>query len=267
MESDIEILFQDDPIALHKPALKSFPRRYVFSPHVDAIFGSDLMFIGKKAYLIVIDFFSKYLFVRPVNDTKSITISKALLDIFKKSGRKPEKLNTDMGSEYKKETQAMLKQQGIDHYFSTNETKVPIAERVIRTLKSRIARYEDSTGKSFIPYLPELIEGYNNSFHSSIKMTPTEASLKENHDIAFKNLYGKHKNIYKQPKYKVGDLVLISTIKNFFDKESVAKWSTERFIIDEVLTTTPTTYRIRDKKPKSEVIQGTFYEAELQLTK
>ena len=56
--------------------------------------------------------------------------------------------------------------------------------------------------KRIIDVLPNLVKEYNNTFHSTVKMTPTEASKKENRDLVYKTAYengGKtKKNIEKQ---------------------------------------------------------------------
>ena len=59
--------------------------------------------------------------------------------------------------------------------------------------------------------LEELVNDYNNTKHSSIKMTPIEASKKENEEKVFANLYGDL--IYlkpKNPKFSIGDKVRIT---------------------------------------------------------
>ena len=56
--------------------------------------------------------------------------------------------------------------------------------------------------------LDKLVDDYNNRKHSSIKMTPKEASKKENEEKVFTNLYGDL--IYlkpKKPKFSIGDKV------------------------------------------------------------
>eukprot|EP00732_Lithocolla_globosa_P002174 Lithocolla_globosa_v1_NODE_1341_length_2657_cov_21.132104.p1 type:complete len:359 gc:universal NODE_1341_length_2657_cov_21.132104:2315-1239(-) len=270
----ISKLFEDPAQALNKPAPKHFPRRRVHVPGIDYTWGMDLIFLpgeasyndGLKAFLIVIDFFSKYAWVRPVTDTKSATISKQIRDILKTSGRKPQNVNTDRGSEFKLETIKLFKELGINHYFSNNETKVPIAERFARTLKNRIAKYEDTHQTNrFIDALPEIVKGYNNTRHSSIKMTPLAASKPENQIKVYHNLYGDiDLNEVCKPKYKEGDYVLISVRKGMFEKESTHKWSPEVFQILQVKQTVPCTYILKDLSGQE--ILGSFYEPEMQLT-
>lgn len=61
--------------------------------------------------------------------------------------------------------------------------------------------------------LPEILEKYNNTKHSSIKMTPVEASKKENQGLVYYNLCGDMEQLSAKPKFKVGDKVRISKYK------------------------------------------------------
>ena len=53
--------------------------------------------------------------------------------------------------------------------------------------------------------LGNLVNKYNNTKHSSIKMTPAEASKKKNQETVYFNLYGNLKPLATKPKYKIGD--------------------------------------------------------------
>ena len=65
-------------------------------------------------------------------------------------------------------------------------------------------------------------------------------------------------------KYKVGDRVKISYLKNSFDREYAEKWSDEIFtIIDRKLNQDIPMYQLKDYQ--NEVITSYFYEPELQV--
>ena len=82
---------------LHKPILKKFNKRKVYSQFKDNIWGVDLADIqslsrkkkGIKYLLRVIDLYSKYAFVVPFKDKKGISIVNAFDKIIKQSERKP----------------------------------------------------------------------------------------------------------------------------------------------------------------------------------
>ena len=68
----------------------------------------------------------------------------------------------------------------------------------------------------------------------------------------------------KDPKFKVGDHVIISKYKNIFAKSYSSNWSLEVFVIKRIKNTIPWTYVINDLN--GEKIIGSFYEKELRKT-
>lgn len=272
----IDELYHESAIALNNNVVMKFKRRRVYVYHVDQTWGGDLISLPSvadmndniKYFLIVIDFFSKYAWVEPLQDAKAITVSHAFEKIFKESGRKPQNINTDLGSEFKAATLKLFKSLDINHYVSYNETKVPIAERFARTLKQRLGRLMDAHDTyRFVDFLPKVVKGYNKTYHSSIKMTPIEASNPENEETVYHNLYGgDNLRTVKKPKYAIGDHVRISIKKGIFEKETTHKWTPEKFIITDVIMTNPVVYKIRELTGKKEELKGAFYEPELLKT-
>ena len=65
----------------------------------------------------------------------------------------------------------------------------------------------------YLDILPKILEQYNNTKHSSIKMTPVEASKKKNESAVYYNLYGDMKQLSSKPKFKIGGKVRISKDK------------------------------------------------------
>ena len=89
--------------------------------------------------LCVIAIFSKYAWVVPLKDTKGVSIVYAIQKIIDKQGRKPNKIWVDKGSEfYYNSFKKWLKDNDIETYSIHNEGKSAVAERFIRTLKSKI---------------------------------------------------------------------------------------------------------------------------------
>ena len=93
---------------LHRPIIKKFKKRKVYSAFKDNIWGADLADMqllskynkGIRFLLCVIDIFSKYAWVVPLKDKKGISIVKAFQSILKQSNRKPNKIWVDKGSEF-----------------------------------------------------------------------------------------------------------------------------------------------------------------------
>ena len=129
--------------------------------------------------------------------------------------------------------------------------------------KDGIERLKTECGNDLLQ--PKLVKKYNETKHSSIKVTPTEASKKKNEGTVYFNLYGEMQSPSK-PKFKVCDKVRISKYKRkIFDKGYTANWTEEIFIVDKIQYTNPITYKIKDLN--NEEIKGSFYEPELLKAK
>ena len=107
----------------------------------------------------------------------------------------------------------------------------------------------------YIDKLVDIVNEYNSTCHRTIKMKPIDVK-----DNTYINI-GKEVND-KDPKFEVGDHVIISKYKNIFAKGCTLNWSEEIFVIKEIENTVPRTYVINDIN--GEKIIGTFYEKELQ---
>ena len=70
----------------------------------------------------------------------------------------------------------------------------------------------------YLDVLPKLVDDYNNAKHSTIKMTPAQASKKGNESKVRRNLYGDMEPTLTKPKFKVGDKVRTSKYKGTFEK-------------------------------------------------
>ena len=105
---------------------------------------------------------------------------------------------------------------------------------------------------------------YNNTIHSSIKMSPKEASHKENENKVWRNLYPEFGGKILAPKFSIGDNVRITKKQNLFDKDYIQRWTEEVFKMSKIQLTIPVTYKITDYN--GEEFQGSFYEQELQKT-
>ena len=241
---------------------------------IDKIWAADLADMqalseeneGYKFLLLVIDTFSKYGWIKPLKNKKGETMVKAFKTIFEE-GRTPGKLWTDKGTEfYNKNMNDLRKLYDIELYSTENEEKSSIAERWIRTMKEKMFKYfTDNNTYNYIGALPELVEDYNNTVHSSTKLTPTDASKEENELKVWRNLYpDRYKTSRLNPKFSVGDEVRITKKKKVFEKGYTTRWTEEIFTIKEIRETNPITYKLEDLQ--GEEIKGTFYEPELQKT-
>ena len=117
----------------------------------------------------------------------------------------------DKGSEfYNNYFKKWLQDNDIEMFSTHIEGKSVVAERFIRTLKSKIYKYMTSISKNvYIDKLDDIVNEYNNTYHRTNKIQPID--VKDNTyiyiDIKFND---------KKPKFKVGDHVRISKYKSIF---------------------------------------------------
>lgn len=261
----------DEEIAreLHKPVIRHFERRKVIVNSIDDVWACDLVDMtqtpdGKYKYILtVIDIMSKYAWAVPLTNKRGSSILDAIEDIMKKSNRRPNKFWTDSGTEfYNANFKKFLKENNMSIYSVYNENHSAVIERFNRTLKEKMwFNFSKNKKEEWFKLLPKLMENYNQHYHQTIKMTPLEASSKKHEEDLTARVItaGLDKD---KPKFKVGDRVRISRIKKRFEKGYTKNWSIEVFTVHIVRDTTPITYKIIDNK--NEVIEGSFYENELQ---
>ena len=168
---------------------------------------------GYRYLPMVLDVFSKYGWIVPLKDKKGETVTEAFKSIFME-GRKPQYLWTDKGKEYyNKHLKELLKKHNITLYSTENEEKSSVFERWNRTIETKMWKQFTVQGNTqYLDMLPKLGKQYNNTKHSSIKMTPTEGSKKKNEGAVYFNLYGEMNQLSSKPKFTVGDKVRIRGI-------------------------------------------------------
>lgn len=264
-------LEKQDAYTLHKPAYRKFKRRKVIVPGPNHQWAADLVDVSSLRknnedntfLLTVIDVFTKKAACRVLLRKSGPCVAKAFESILINTHTPPRKLQTDKGSEfYNKNVKLLLKRYNIDIFSTENDDiKSCIVERFNRTLRSRMWKYFTANNTTrYIDILPDLIDSYNNTYNSSIKMTPNSVN-DENTSKVWHTLYGEYNKPLK-PKLAIGDSVRISKNSRLFTKGYTTNWSEELFTVSHVLRTIPVTYRI--KEYSGDLISGTFYELELQ---
>ena len=151
-------------------------------------------------------------------------------------------------------------------YYTYSNLKAVFIKRFNRSLRELMMKeFVKSNSTVWYNILPNLIKTYNNRFHCSIKMKPIDVT-KSNKKFIKDNFYTYNKTS-KIPRYKIGDLVRIFLKRReLFDKASGnIKWSEELFRIYSIHKSNVITYKI--KNVNNRIIQGIFYQKELQLSK
>ena len=273
-------LQRQEAYSLQRPLRRHFKRNKVITTGIDDQWDADLMDMsslskendGYMYILVVIDIFSKYLWMRPLKDKKGESVTHEFRDILQ-DGRFPSRLRTDKGQEFRSRTfNALLKEKEIDHLYAQNtEIKANFAERVIKTVKSRIYRYlTHKMSDRYIDHLQDFAENYNATYHRSIGMAPNKVTASKETDVWWKMYWPKRtpilskvKRVRKPFKFTVGDKVRISHLRNVFSREYDQKWSGEIFVIAaRYMRGGLPLYRLKDYM--DDEIKGSFYQSELQ---
>src|SRR5437899_1133023 len=267
----VDFLQKQDVYTVHKPIIRKFTKRRVYTSGIHDQFQADLVDMqahkNKNKFhryiLTIIDCFSKYAWAIPIKRKQASDMSVAFDTFFKTLKRLPNKLQTDSGLEFKnRQTRDVFKKYKVHWFASQNKEKAQIVERFQRSLKERMYKYFTANGTvKWIDVLDKLIKNYNNSYHRSIKMTPSEANQEKNEELVHTNLYGERTVKKEKPQYKPGDLVRISKYEKDFRKGYLPHFTNEIFYVDRVLDTRPPTYKLKDEK--EEEVYGAFYKQEL----
>ena len=228
--------------SLHKQRRKNFKRRRMFVPGPFHSVQADLIEYSnaKMAHsnnnyrfiLLVIDCFTKKIYVRPLKSKKAVETAKALDEILSSLPWPVAFFSSDKGAEFDVRNShiqdVLVKKHRIRPFTLAGKTKAAIAERAIRTLKTRLARYFTESGTTkWISVLDQFVNNYNNTIHTSIGMPPNDVTL-ENASEVRKKLYGDY-NAKSDCKLGLNDLVRIPLEKNIFAK--VSFYIVGRFLI------------------------------------
>ncbi len=289
-------LLKDEYIAV----MVDLPRKHetirVIVPRINYLFESDVALFRKDiskynngyiGFLLVIDAFSKYVWCRAIKEVNSRVICKAFENILKTLKEFPDNVRTDKGHEYGLEFKKLMTKYGINHFYAVGSNKSCIAERSIQSLKVRLYKYmiHKNTNKWYT-ILPEIVKSYNLTYHNSIKMSPAEVN-DENSDAVWRSMYEmdfakypKERYIKKPEekvkmkkqdkkyndspnfKFKIGDIIRLSTMRYVFMRKFSQRYSNEMFTItDRFVDQGQNMYKIKDGN--NTMVLGKIYEYEM----
>lgn len=153
----------------------------------------------------------------------------------------------------------------VNHFKTPTKTdwKTSLAERAIRTLKTRLWRFfQSSKKKRWIDVLESFVDNYNSTPHSSIGVAPNDVT-KDNRDEVYKKLFPE-RFVKIKCRHKIGDLVRTQIDKKKFDKGYTPNWSEEIYVITkEIQSNGVCWYKLSDQSGKA--VSGIFYSDQLNL--
>lgn len=256
---------------LHRSCRKNFPRRKTQIRGYGDLWQIDLIEMqpyedinkGYRYILVVIDCYSKYVWVRPLKNKTGVEVASKMKSILNKAGYIPKNIQSDHGTEfYNKYFTKLMKDKHVNHYSAYSTKKAAIVERVIKTIKHWIYKEFSTRGEfKWIDILTTIIDRYNNKVHRTTGMKPSAVGP----NTKLRIFSYRDEEALSKHKFNIGEIVRISKYKGVFDKGYSASWSSELFKVKKVKQTNPVTYLLEDMDGKP--IQGGFYEFELQKTK
>ena len=276
-------LQEQENYSVYKPLVRKFERQQVRVTGLYDQYDADLADMQKLArknddytfLLVVIDVFSRYLWVEPLKGKADRYVVEGFKNIFRR-GKKPRRLRTDRGVEFTGViSQQFFNEENIEHWTAHNdEIKAHFAERVIRTLKNTLwASMRKRQEYRYIDVLQDIVHSYNHTEHRSTGLKPAEVTTGHVERRLWWHLY-KPKRTYAKarkrakPRYlfKVGDHVRVSHSAKTFQRAYDEKWSKEIFMIAKPFERQGIKkYRVTDIE--GEDVSGSFYESELQRVK
>ena len=222
---------------------------------------------GGYAYLLcVIDCFTKHVWLYKLKNKTCTGVVQCFKHFFTVCGELPQNIQTDHGLEFAcRELDELFTKKEVNHYYANDEKKCVIVERVQRSLQTIFYKMMDHfNSHNWTQFIDNVLSIYNSRYHRTIKMSPNEAEKDENQSTVLKALH-QHYATYKvkRPKFKVGDTVRISKLKNKFKRGYHATFSDEVFRIHKVLTNLPTPRYILTEWDGTLVENGTFWPNEI----
>ena len=246
-----------------------FPRLKVIVNDLNEIWSVDLVFVDKLAkynlgvrYLLVaVDCLSRYLRVEPLKTKYATETAQAFKKMIKH--KQPKKVWVDDGTEFLGAFNDLCNKRGIHLYSTFSEKKSAFAERNIRSLKNIIYRYlEEKWTYSYLDKLDSFVKTINYRVNRTIKLAPNKVTKK---DVPRLVSLIANTTFSQKPKFFVGDLVRILKKEETFGKGYKQSFTDEIFEISSIPTLKPPTYSLIDTD--KEIIQGKFYQPELQLVR
>ena len=281
-----KFLQNQDAYSLQKKVRRrGFKRRRVVVQGIDYQWEADLADVqnlseyneGVRFLLVIVDVFSRFLWVRTLKDRKAKSVIDAFKDVL--SGpRQPKAIRTDKGSEfYNRYLQQYLRERDIKIFYALNETKANFAERYIQTLKKRLYRYFTHLQKyRYLDILQDVVRSVNDTPNRSLNGRAPSSVTRENEEEVRLDAYlvrrkkdarvpsvKKSRKKRKPFTFKIGDQVRITHLRRTFQRDYDQTYTEEIFVVrDRFVSQNIPIYKLKDMM--DEPIRGTFYASELQ---
>ena len=174
--------------------------------------------------LVVIDVFTRYLYVIGIRNKTDDTVTEAMQHII--NSDKPEIIQCDNGSEFiSNKFRKLMNNNNIEiQYIDVgNHHALGVVDRACLTIRQLINKYRITQHtQNYINVLDKLVHNYNNTYHSTIKSTPSHPDselIKKIYDQKYRDAKA------TEQKFNVGDEVRHLLQRKTFEKGSNPNWS------------------------------------------
>jgi transposase InsO family protein len=226
---------------------------------------------GVRYLLLIIDVFTKKIWVYPLKSKQGIQVRDALEAWLDTIGNPtPEVFATDAGTEFfNQHVRTLLNSRGVRQENSVGTCKAAVAERANKSLQVLLYKYmSENQTKEYLSKLDKLVETYNKRGHRTLNfMSPNMADLPRNEE----QVRGIHIARYakipnKKIKFKVGEVVRIKLESKLLSPQSRAykpQFKDEYFVIRDINRRLPIPLYYLKAMANNEEIKGGFYSNEL----
>ena len=159
-------LFKSEPLYLIHQKRKLVKRRKYDVKFYGEIVQADLAYMydfeGFSYFLLVVDCFSSKLFVEPLKNRDSLSVTKAFKTILKEFKSKIYNIQTDRGSEFEASTRKLFRAEKIYYKAKFGRNKANYAERYIYFVKRRLyMMLRSQLSQNWVKFIKIIVHQYN----------------------------------------------------------------------------------------------------------
>lgn len=280
-----EFLSHQEAYQIHLPIKKVKIVAPIITTHTNQRWQIDLIDLSNKNFpfwndgmkwvLTIVDLFSKYAWAYPLKDKRAYSTAK-VIRAHLATNDNPSVIQADNGGEFDAQFSEVLREYKIK--FVRSQPYKPHSQGAIeafnKTLKRRLFHWMSIyKTKTWVDLLPEVLDGYNNTKHSTTGYTPAKIHYEYTNKIVAERIAtkGRARMSPAQPLLKVGDRVRVSNWtrkdqrkRKTFDKSYTPNWSLSIFTVSKISKPDigREQYRLQDGEGKR--VNQVYYREELQ---
>ena len=225
---------------------------------------------GNNFLLTAICSFTKKAWIQPLKSKSGKDVLIGFKEILKRAQKIPSSILSDSGKEFRNKIfLSFCKENNIKTYEAFSSFHGAIVERFNQSIKNRLFKWMDfNKTENYLPYLSQILEGYNNTEHSSTDVSPNLAWRDKSLHPIIRDKNQKYYNSIKRikPRFKIGDIVRIKSLTNSaFTKGYDVQNNSELFTVETVTSHLPIPlYEIKSlNNPLEGKSKGKFYGYEM----